>query len=43
MAGYVMADISMSSVIQEQQRFLLYSGSLLAVLTLGFVVVYRCV
>lgn len=40
MAGYVMADISMSSVIQEQQRFLLYSGSLLAVLTLGFVVVY---
>ena len=35
-AGYVMADISMNEVVQEQQRFLLYSGGLLAALTVVF-------
>ena len=40
MAGYVMADVSMNDVVQEQQQFLLYSGSLLAVLTLVFAAVY---
>lgn len=39
-AGYVMADISMDDVVKEQERFLLYSGGLLAVISLGFVVVY---
>ena len=40
MAGYVMADISMNEVMQEQRNFLLYTGGLLAALTLVFVVVY---
>ena len=40
MAGYVMADINMSEVIQEQQNFLLRTGGLLAGLTLAFVVLY---
>ena len=40
MAGYVMADVSMNDVVQEQQQFLLYSGSLLAALTIIFAVVY---
>ena len=40
MAGYVMADISMNEVVQEQRRFLAYTGGLLAALTGGFVAVY---
>ena len=40
LAGYVMADISMNDVVQEQQRYLLYCGGLLAAITIGFVVVY---
>ena len=43
MAGYVMADVSMNDVVQEQQQFLLYSGSLLAILTLIFAAVYLVV
>ena len=42
-AGYVMADISMNEVVQEQQRFLLYSGGLLAALTVIFAGVYLLV
>ncbi len=34
LAGYVMADISMNDVMQEQHNFLLYTGGLLAGLTL---------
>ena len=40
MAGYVMADISMDELVQEQRHFLLSTGSLLGVLTLCFAVVY---
>ena len=40
MAGYVMADVSMNDVVQEQRQFLFYTGGLLAALTLGFAVVY---
>ncbi len=43
MAGYVMADVSMNAVVQEQQHFLLYSGSLLAALTLVFAAAYLVV
>ena len=39
-AGYVMADISMNDVVQEQQRFLVSSGVLLAALTAAFAVAY---
>ena len=39
-AGYVMADIDMSEVIQEQRNYLIYAGSLLAGLTVVFAVVY---
>lgn len=42
-AGYVMADISMNEVVQEQQHFLLYSGGLLAALTVVFAGVYLLV
>ena len=34
MVGYVMADISMNDVMQEQRNFLLYTGGLLAGLTM---------
>lgn len=40
MAGYVMADINMNDVVQEQQNFLIVTGSILAVLTLAFVLIY---
>ena len=40
LAGYVMADISMSDVVKEQQRYLLYCGGLLAAITVGFAAVY---
>ena len=43
MAGYVMADVSMNDVIQEQQHFLLYTGGLLAALTLIFAAVYLAI
>jgi phosphoserine phosphatase RsbU/P len=40
MAAYVMADISMNEVVEQQRAFLLYTGGLLAALTAFFVIVY---
>ena len=40
MAAYVMVDINMNDVMQEQREFLLYTGGLLAGLTVVFAVVY---
>ena len=40
MAAYVMADINMNEVIQEQRDFLLYTGGLLSALTVVFAVIY---
>jgi sigma-B regulation protein RsbU (phosphoserine phosphatase) len=43
MAGYVMADINMNEVVEEQQNFLLYTGGLLLAMTAVFAVVYLIV
>ncbi|MCD7886166.1 MAG: SpoIIE family protein phosphatase [Clostridiales bacterium] len=43
MAGYVMVDISMNAVMQEQRSFLLYTGGLLVALTLVFTLIYLLV
>ena len=40
MAGYVMVDISMEAVMEEMQTFLVSTGSLLAGMTLVFIVIY---
>ncbi len=39
-AGYVMVDIGMNGVMQEQKSFLLYTGGLLVTLTLVFALIY---
>ncbi|MCD8332644.1 MAG: SpoIIE family protein phosphatase [Clostridiales bacterium] len=40
MAGYVMVDISMNEIMQEQRTFLLCTGGLLVALTVAFLFVY---
>ncbi len=43
MAGYVMVDISMNEVMEEQRSFLLYTGGLLITLTVAFMLIYLLV
>ena len=43
MAAYVMADINMDDVMKEYQRFLLYTGGLLLVLTAVLALIYLLV
>ena len=43
MAGYVMADISMNAVMNTQRTFLIALAALLAVLTIGFIVLFLLV
>ncbi len=40
MAAYVMVDISMNEIMQEQREFLICTGGLLVALTLAFVLIY---